>query len=109
MTRKTNTMLIGLLGTILMGLATWTLVTLIELQTLMYMLQTELENVDKQFGRVYNFIDSVRGRIMIDKFFYNMFGKLDNAISFVETYAIKTTTWCWHSRVKLLKKKRSKK
>jgi len=28
----------------------------------MYMLQTELENVDKQFGRVYNFIDSVRGR-----------------------------------------------
>ena len=62
MTRKTNTMLIGLLGTILMGLATWTLVTLIELQTLMYMLQTELENVDKQFGRVYNFIDSVRGK-----------------------------------------------
>jgi|TARA_E500000075_G_scaffold3989_1_gene3357 hypothetical protein len=61
MTRKTNTMLIGLLGTILMGLATWTLVTLIELQTLMYMLQTELENVDKQFGRVYNFIDSIRG------------------------------------------------
>ena len=60
MTRKTNTMLIGLLGTIVMGLATWTLVTLIELQTLMYMLQTELENVDKQFGRVYNFIDSVR-------------------------------------------------
>jgi len=62
MTRKTNTMLIGLLGTILMGLATWTLVTLIELQTLMYMLQTELENVDKQFGRVYNFIDSVRNK-----------------------------------------------
>ena len=62
MSRKTNTMLIGLLGTILMGLATWTLVTLIELQTLMYMLQTELENVDKQFGRVYNFIDSVRGK-----------------------------------------------
>jgi hypothetical protein len=60
MTRKINTMLIGLLGTILMGLATWTLVTLIELQTLMYMLQTELENVDKQFGRVYNFIDSIR-------------------------------------------------
>jgi|TARA_B110001452_G_C14990411_1_gene346242 hypothetical protein len=46
---------------------------------------------------------------MIDRFFYNMFGRLDNAISFVETYAIKTTTWCWHSRVKLLKKRRSKK
>jgi hypothetical protein len=62
MTRKTNTVLIGLLGTILMGLATWTLVTLIELQTLMYMLQTELQNVDKQFGRVYNFIDSIRDK-----------------------------------------------
>ena len=62
MTRKTNTALIGLLGTILMRLATWTLVTLIELQTLMYMLQTELQNVDKQFGRVYNFIDSIRDK-----------------------------------------------
>jgi len=62
MTRKTNSALIGLLGTILMGLATWTLVTLIELQTLMYMLQTELQNVDKQFGRVYNFIDSIRDK-----------------------------------------------
>ena len=31
MNRKTNTALIALLGTILMGLATWTLVTLIEL------------------------------------------------------------------------------
>ena len=45
MNRKTNTALIALLGTILMGLATWTLVTLIELQL-----------------RVYNFIDSVRGK-----------------------------------------------
>ena len=49
------------------------------------------------------------GTKMIDRFFYTMFGKLDSAISFVETYAIKTTTWCWHSRVKLLNKKRSKK
>ena len=62
MTKKTNTMLIALLGTILMGLSTWVLITLIELQTLMYMLQTELQNVDKQFGRVYNFIDSVRSK-----------------------------------------------
>ena len=60
MSRKTNTMLIGLLGTILLGLATWTLVTLIELQVLVGMIQQDLESVDKQFGRVYNFIDSVR-------------------------------------------------
>jgi len=62
MTRKTNTALIALLGTILMGLATWTLVTLIELQIMVNMIQTDLMNIDKQFGRVYNFIDSVRGK-----------------------------------------------
>jgi len=60
MTRKTNTMLIGLLGTILMGLATWTLVTLLELQILVNMIQQDLISIDKQFGRVYNFIDSVK-------------------------------------------------
>jgi uncharacterized membrane protein SpoIIM required for sporulation len=62
MTRKTNSALIALLGTILMGLATWTLVTLMELQILVGMIQQDLESVDKQFGRVYNFIDSVRNR-----------------------------------------------
>ena len=60
MTRKTNTMLIGLLGTILMGVGTWTLVTLMELQILVNMIQQDLISIDKQFGRVYNFIDSVR-------------------------------------------------
>ena len=60
MNRKTNTALIALLGTILMALSTWVLVTLIEMQTLVSMMLNELENIDKQFGRVYNFIDSVR-------------------------------------------------
>ena len=60
MTRKTNTALIALLGTILMALSTWVLVTLIEMQTLVSMMLNELENIDKQFGRDYNFIDSVR-------------------------------------------------
>ena len=60
MTRKTNTALIALLGTILMALSTWVLVTLIEMQTLVSMMLNELENIDKQFCRVYNFIDSVR-------------------------------------------------
>ena len=62
MTRKTNTMLIGLLGTILLGLATWTLITLIELQLTVTMIQSDLMSIDKQFGRVYNFIDSVRSK-----------------------------------------------
>ena len=46
---------------------------------------------------------------MLDKFLYSFFGKLDDAIAFVETYVIKMTEWCWHTRVKLLNKKRKKK
>jgi hypothetical protein len=60
MSRKTNTILIALLGTILMGLSTWVLISIIELGTIVSMMLNELENIDKQFGRVYNFIDSVR-------------------------------------------------
>jgi len=44
----------------------------------------------------------------MDKFIGNMFGAIDKGIAFVETYAIKLTTWCWHSRVKILNKKRNK-
>ena len=39
MTRKTNTLLIGLLGTVLMGLATWVVITLVEIQVIVMMLQ----------------------------------------------------------------------
>ena len=44
----------------------------------------------------------------MDKFISNIFSALDNTISFIETYAIKLTEWCWHSRVKILKHKRKK-
>ena len=57
MTRKTNTGLIALLGTILMGLSTWVLITLIELQTIVAMLQTEILSLDKVIGRIYSHMD----------------------------------------------------
>jgi len=57
MTRKINTMLIGLLGTILLGLSTWVLITLIELQTIVAMLQTEILSLDKVIGRIYSHMD----------------------------------------------------
>ncbi len=57
MTRKTNTALIALLGTILMGLSTWVLITLIELQTIVAMMQQELLSLDKVFGRIYANMD----------------------------------------------------
>mgnify|MGYP003625569353 CR=1 FL=1 len=62
MSRKTNTALIGLLGAILMGLATWTLVTLIELQTIVAMLQQELMSLDKVIGRIYSHMDRLADR-----------------------------------------------
>jgi len=62
MSRKTNTMLIALLGTILMGLATWTLITLIELSTIVAMLQQEMMDIDKVIGRMYNHIDRLTNR-----------------------------------------------
>ena len=43
---------------------------------------------------------------MLDKIIYKFFESLDNAVSFVETRIIKMTEWCWHTRVKLLNKRR---
>ena len=57
MTRKTNTLLIGLLGTILMGLATWVVITLVEVQVLVMMIQQELMDLDKVIGRIYSHMD----------------------------------------------------
>tara|TARA_R110001592_G_scaffold21464_1_gene86494 strand:- start:183 stop:392 length:210 start_codon:yes stop_codon:yes gene_type:complete len=62
MSRKTNTLLIALLGTILMGLATWTLVTLIELSTIVAMLQQEMMSLDKVIGRIYSHMDRLADR-----------------------------------------------
>mgnify|MGYP003154979205 CR=1 FL=1 len=52
-----NTALIALLGTILMGLSTWVLITLIELQTIVAMLQAEILGLDKVIGRIYSHMD----------------------------------------------------
>jgi len=45
---------------------------------------------------------------MLDRLLLSFFGGLDNMFSKIETYAIKLTEWCWHSRVNLLHKKRRK-
>ena len=62
MTRKTNTLLIALLGTILLGLSTWVLVSLIELQTMAAMVQQELMDLDKVIGRIYSHMDRLADR-----------------------------------------------
>jgi len=62
MSRKTNTFLIGLLGTILMGLSTWVIITLVELQVLVMMIQQELMDLDKVIGRIYSHMDRLSQR-----------------------------------------------
>ena len=62
MSRKTNTVLIGLLGTILMGLASWVVITLVEVQVLVMMIQQELMDLDKVIGRIYSHMDRLSQR-----------------------------------------------
>lgn len=62
MKRQHNTILIGILGTILLGLSTWVLITLIELQTIVAMMQQELMSLDKVFGRIYAHMDRLANR-----------------------------------------------
>jgi len=59
MSRKNNTWMIGLLGTILMGLSTWVVITLVELQVLIMMFQQELMDLDKVIGRIYYHMDKL--------------------------------------------------
>jgi len=59
MSRKNNTWMIGLLGTKLMGLSTWVVITLVELQVLIMMFQQELMDLDKVIGRIYYHMDKL--------------------------------------------------
>jgi len=50
--------LIGALGTILIGLSTWVLVSVVELKEDSSMIKGELFQINQAFGRVYNYINS---------------------------------------------------
>ena len=62
MKREHNTMLIGVLGTIILGVSSWALMTIIQLEVHIAMLTEEILSIDKQIGRIYNFVDSVRSK-----------------------------------------------
>jgi len=62
MKREHNTILIGLLGTIVLGISSWALMTIIQLEVHIGMLTEEIMSIDKQIGRIYNFVDSVRSK-----------------------------------------------
>jgi len=62
MNRKTNTAMIALLGTILLGLSTYVLITIVELQVHIGMLTEEIMSIDKQIGRIYNHMDRLTSK-----------------------------------------------
>ena len=57
MKREHNTMLIGILGTILLGVSSWALMTIVQLEVHIGMLTEEMMSIDTQIGRIYNHID----------------------------------------------------
>ncbi len=59
---KNNKWVLPLLGTILMGLSTWVLITLVELQSLVAMLQQEILGMDKIIGRIYAHMDRLMSK-----------------------------------------------
>ena len=50
-------MLIGVLGAILLGISSWVLMTIVELEVHLGMLSEEIMSIDKQIGRIYNHMD----------------------------------------------------
>ena len=57
MKKEHNTMLIGVLGAILLGISSWVLMTIVELEVHLGMLSEEIMSMDKQIGRIYNHMD----------------------------------------------------
>jgi hypothetical protein len=60
--KQLNKWIVPLAGSVLIGLSTWMLVTLVELQTIVAMLQNELLNIDKVIGRIYAHMDRLADR-----------------------------------------------
>jgi len=54
---KNNKWILPFLGTILMSLSTYVLITVVELQVHLGMLSEEIMSIDKQIGRIYAHMD----------------------------------------------------
>ena len=50
--------IVGFLGTVIMGLSTWILVSIVDLKERSSMIQGELLGINKDIGRVYSYINS---------------------------------------------------
>tara|TARA_B100000941_G_C28429886_1_gene513629 strand:- start:322 stop:504 length:183 start_codon:yes stop_codon:yes gene_type:complete len=55
--KNNNKWMIPLLGTILLGISSWVVITVVELQAIVMMLKQELLDLDKVIGRIYAHMD----------------------------------------------------
>jgi len=62
MKKQHNTILIAIMGTVLLGLSSYVLMTIVELQVHLGMLTEEIMSIDKQIGRIYNHMDRLANR-----------------------------------------------
>ena len=49
--------ILGILGTVIIGLSTWTLVSIVDLKESNSFIKGELLGINKDIGRVYNYIN----------------------------------------------------
>ena len=54
---KNNKWVMPLLGTILLGISSWALMTIVQLEVHIGMISEEIFSIDKQIGRIYNHMD----------------------------------------------------
>ena len=59
---KNNKWSVPFVGTVILGISSWALMTIIQLEVHIGMLTEEILSIDKQIGRIYNFVDSVRNK-----------------------------------------------
>ena len=59
---KNNKWIVPFVGTVILGISSWALMTIIQLEVHIGMLTEEILSIDKQIGRIYNFVDSVRSK-----------------------------------------------
>jgi len=57
-----NNWILPLVITVLLGLSSYVLITVVELQVHLGMLTEEIMSIDKQIGRIYNHIDRMMSR-----------------------------------------------
>ena len=62
MKKEHNTILIGILGTIILGVSSWALMTIIQLEVHIGMLTEEIMSIDKQIGRIYNHMERLTNK-----------------------------------------------